>query len=227
MTESTSMYSPDCVAVFDVDAVLFDLDGTLIDSTIATERAWTLWGARMGIAGYRHAAHGLTAETLVRELVDEPRRAEALDLITRMEVEDTEGIRQKEGVPHLLSALPSGKWTIVTSCTRELAESRMAAAELAPPRHLVTADQVTAGKPSPEGYLLAAQRLGADIRRCLVVEDAPAGLDAGRASGALTLGITGTYGANALEADTVVASLGQLSVSEGPGACFRITVHGR
>ncbi|MBD8044530.1 HAD-IA family hydrolase [Arthrobacter sp. Sa2BUA2] len=212
---------------FDVDAVLFDLDGTLIDSTVATERAWTFWGERMGIAGYRHTAHGLTAQTLVNQLVDEPRRAEALELITRLEIEDTRGIRQKDGVPALLAAIPPEKWTIVTSCTRELARARMAAAGLDWPEHMVTADQVTTGKPSPEGFLLAARRLGTDIRRCLVVEDAPAGLSAGRSANAQTLGVTGTYAADALNADVVVASLNQLTVSRQPGGPLLIGVQDR
>ncbi|MBD7995686.1 HAD-IA family hydrolase [Arthrobacter sp. Sa2CUA1] len=217
----------DSLTVFDVDAVLFDLDGTLIDSTVATERAWTLWGEKMGIAGYRHTAHGMTALTLVNELVDAPRRAEALELITRLEIEDTDGIRQKEGTADLLAAIPSKQWTIVTSCTRELARARMAAAGLDWPEHMVTADQVTTGKPSPEGFLLAAKRLGADIRRCLVVEDAPAGLSAGRSANAQTLGVTGTYGARQLEADAVVASLGQLTVSRRPGAALVIEIRDR
>lgn len=217
----------DSAKMFDVDAVLFDLDGTLIDSTVATERAWTLWGERMGIAGYRHTAHGLTAQSLVNELVDAPRRAEALALIARLEIEDTRGIRQKEGTAELLAALPPQNWTIVTSCTRELARARMAAAGLDWPQHVVTADQVTTGKPSPEGYLLAAERLGTDIRRCLVVEDAPAGLSAGRSANAQTLGVTGTYGAEELDADAVVASLSQLTVSRQPGEALLIGVRAR
>lgn len=213
--------------VFDVDAVLFDLDGTLIDSTVATERAWTAWGEQMGLAGYRHTAHGMTALTLVNELVDAPRRAEALELITRLEIEDTAGIRQTAGTADLLAALPPQKWTIVTSCTRELAQARMAAAGLDRPEHMVTADQVSTGKPSPEGYLLAARRLGADIRRCLVVEDAPAGLAAGCAAGARTLGVTGTYGPEELDADAVTASLSRLVVSGAPGGPLRIGLRDR
>lgn len=200
-------------AGFTVDAILFDLDGTLIDSTIATERAWTAWGAQMGLPGYKHTLHGLTAQSLVGKLIEEPRHAEALKLITRLEVEDTLGIHVKDGVRRMLASIPEDRWTIVTSCTDELAAARLAAAELGHPAHMVTADQVSTGKPSPEGFLLAARRLGVDIRRCLVVEDAPAGLSAGRAAGAHTLAVTGTYGADVLSADTIVESLDRVDVS--------------
>lgn len=197
---------------FLVDAILFDLDGTLIDSTIATERAWNTWGARMGLPNYRHTAHGLTAQSLVSELVPSSRHAEAMRLITRLEVEDVEGIHIKDGVRALLGALPANSWTIVTSCTDELAAARMGAAGLPAPELMVTASHVSKGKPDPEGFLLGARRLGIDIDRCLVVEDAPAGLRAGHTAGAYTLGVAGTYDPCLLEADAVVESLQQVGV---------------
>ena len=221
---AASPHGIESLAGLDFDAILFDLDGTLIDSTIATERAWTHWGTLMGLADYKHTLHGLTAKSLVNMLIDEPRHAEALDLITRLEIEDTEGIHLKDGVAALLSALPAERWTIVTSCTSALASARMAAASLGLPRHMVTADQVATGKPSPEGFLLAAQRLGVDISRCLVVEDAPAGLSAGVAAGAYTLAVTGTYSAEDLEANTVVESLEQVTVSTASNGSLRIRV---
>lgn len=214
-------------AGFTVDAILFDLDGTLIDSTIATERAWTTWGAQMGLSGYTHTLHGLTAQSLVGRLIEEPRHAEALELITRLEVEDTHGIHVKDGIRRMLASIPEDRWTIVTSCTGELAAARMAAAELEHPAHMVTADQVSTGKPSPEGFLLAARRLGVDIRRCLVVEDAPAGLSAGRAAGAQTLAVTGTYCADALSADAIVASLDRLDISTTAEGSLLVSIGGR
>lgn len=211
-------------ADFSVDAILFDLDGTLINSTIATERAWTTWGALMGLPKYRHTIHGLTAQGLIHKLIEEPRHAEALELITRLEIEDTHGIHAKDGVRPLLASIPKDRWTIVTSCTRELASARMGAASLADPAHMVTADQVVEGKPDPEGYLLAARRLGVDIRRCLVVEDAPAGLSAGRAAGAHTLAVAGTYGQDTLVADAIVESLEQLTISSTTNGDLRVSI---
>lgn len=194
-----------------IDAVLFDLDGTLIDSTIATERAWTTWGRSMGLEDYRHTRHGLTAASLVAELIEPARHAEAIELITRLEIEDTDGIHLKEGVADLLASLPAGSWTIVTSCTAELAAARMNAAGLKAPAGMVTADMVARGKPAPDGFLAGARALGVDIARCLVVEDTPAGLAAGRSAGALTLAVAGTYPAAGLSADTVVDSLARVA----------------
>lgn len=196
-----------------VDAVLFDLDGTLIDSTIATERAWTTWGRLMDLEGYRHTRHGLTARSLVEELIEPARQAEATELITRLEIEDTDGIHLKDGVAELLASLPAGSWTIVTSCTDELAAARMGAAGLERPAGMVTASMVTRGKPAPDGFLAGAQGLGVDITRCLVVEDTPAGLTAGRDAGARTLAVAGTYPADALGADAVLDSLARLTAT--------------
>lgn len=209
---------------FQVQAVLFDLDGTLLDSTIATERAWHTWAEQLGIEDYRHTAHGVTAQDLVAQLIAPASRDEALKLINRLEVKDTEGVRIKEGVGGLLNEVPAERWTIVTSCTRELALARMGAAHLAEPEHMVTADQVKTGKPSPEGYLLAAERLGVDISQCLVVEDAPAGVDAGAAAGAKTLAVTGTYGAQQLEADMVVQSLEQVRITTSATGALLIEI---
>lgn len=209
---------------FTVEAILFDLDGTLIDSTIATERVWTDWSRTMGLKDYRHTAHGLPARSLVASLIEESRQDEALELINRMEIQDTDGICIKDGVAQLLETLPASRWTIVTSCTRELAAARMRAAGLHTPEHMVTADQVSAGKPNPEGFEVAAHRLGVDVSRCLVVEDAPVGLTAGSASGARTLGVTGTYAASQLTADAVVPSLARLSVTPGPDGSLHVDI---
>lgn len=195
------------------DAILFDLDGTLIDSTIATERAWMKWGRLMGLDDYRHTRHGVTARSLVEELIDPARHGEAFELIARLEVEDVAGIHLKAGVPELLAALPAESWGIVTSCTDELAAARMGAAGLTPPPRMVTASMITRGKPAPDGFLAGARALGVDITRCLVVEDTPAGLTAGSSAGARTLAVAGTYPAAQLRADAVLDSLARLTVT--------------
>lgn len=195
---------------YTVDALLLDLDGTLIDSTLATERAWHSWGEQMGLAGFSYGSHGVPAKALVERYVDPPRRAEAYELIKNLEMSDTKGVVCKAGAVELLGSLPAGSWTIVTSCTQGLAKVRMRAAGILAPEHMVTAEQVAAGKPHPEPFLLGAERLGFDIRRCLVVEDAPAGLASARAAGAMTLAVAGTVEAHTLEADHVVESLSQV-----------------
>ncbi|AIX99667.1 hypothetical protein ART_0069 [Arthrobacter sp. PAMC 25486] len=209
---------------FTVDALLFDLDGTLIDSTPATERAWRLWGERMGLEGFRYGSHGMPAQALVTRHIEPKRQAEAFELIKALELADTGGVVRKDGAVELLASLPAGSWTIVTSCTLDLALARMAAAGVARPEHLVTADQVLDGKPHPEPFLLGASRLGVDISRCLVVEDAPAGLTSGRAAGAVTLAVVGTQMASELDADHTVHSLADVSATRLPDGRIQVSL---
>ncbi|MET1034955.1 MAG: HAD-IA family hydrolase [Arthrobacter sp.] len=222
----TTTPAPDSQAPvhLDVDALLFDLDGTLIDSTEPTERAWNRWGREMGLEDFRYTAHGIPARSIVADHIEPERRDEALRRINELEAADTGGIHRTPGAERVLASLPAGRWTIVTSCTADLAAARMASAGVAAPPLMVTAEQVDAGKPDPEGYLLGARRIGADIRRCLVIEDAPAGVEAGRASGAVTLAVSGTFGADALPATHVVDSLERVEVSELPSGRLRVTL---
>lgn len=189
------------------DAVLFDMDGTLIDSAPAVERSWVRWAKEQGLIDYRHADHGKPARSIVASLMGADRVEESLARIIEIETDDTGGIRALDGAAELLNTLPANRIAIVTSCTRGLADARLRAARLQPPPVLVTFDDITEGKPHPEGYLLAARRLGADPARCLVVEDAPVGLMAARAAGCATLAVTGTFPAHDLEADLVIPGL--------------------
>lgn len=208
---------------FDADALLFDLDGTLIDSTRATEICWQQWSQQLGLGDHGQHPHGVPARDVVADRVEPARRAEALELIERLEVAQTEGITIKDGVAELLAGLPADGWAIVTSCTAELAAARLALVGIEAPAVLVTADSVTRGKPDPEGYLAAAAALGVDPRRTVVFEDAPAGVQAGNAAGAWTLGIAGTYDADALAASRVVTTLAGTTVTAGAeGAGLRV-----
>lgn len=209
---------------FSVDAVLFDLDGTLIDSTPATERAWRRWGEHMGLESFSYGAHGVPAQALVEQVIEADRQAEAFDLIKALEMADTDGVVRKDGAVELLESLPEGAWTIVTSCTQGLAQTRMSAAGIAEPARMVTADHVSHGKPHPEPFLLGASWLGVDISRCLVVEDAPAGLASGRAAGAVTLAVAGTSAATELDADHVVNSLSAVGAEVLPDDRIQITL---
>ncbi|WP_298992491.1 HAD-IA family hydrolase [uncultured Pseudokineococcus sp.] len=192
-------------------AVLFDMDGTLIDSTPSVERCWTRWAGEMGVDPARLLGwHGVPARAIVAALVAPERVAEGVALIDRLEVEDTAGILPLPGAAEALGLLPAGRAAVATSCTRPLALARIAEAALAVPEVVVTADDVERGKPDPEPFLLAAERLGVDPARCLVVEDAPAGLAAARAAGCATLAVTTTTPADALDADVVVPDLGHV-----------------
>lgn len=206
-----------------LDAILFDLDGTLIDSTPVTTNAWARWGRELGIGRTDYHDHGVPARQVIQGVIDthdlDPGRfQEALDLINHLEETDTEGVVRLPGAAELLASVPSERWTIVTSCTDALAAIRLGAVGWEAPPNIVTADMVSRGKPAPEGYLLGAERLGVDPARTLVVEDAPAGLAAARAAGMRSLGLTGTFTAELLDADLVLDGLqGVRAVRGGDG----------
>ncbi|MEJ5945874.1 HAD-IA family hydrolase [Pseudokineococcus basanitobsidens] len=194
-------------------AVLFDMDGTLVDSTPSVERCWARWAQEMGIDAEQLLGwHGVPARAIAQALLPADRVEEGVARITELETQDTEGIRALPGALAALAALPAARAAIATSCTRPLALARLGAAGVEAPAVLVTADDVVRGKPDPEPFLLAAQRLGVDPARCLVVEDAPAGVAAARAAGCATLGVTTTTAADGLAADVVVRDLGRVRV---------------
>ena len=201
------------------DAVLFDMDGTLIDSTPSVERSWVTWALEHGVdPNVLHGNHGVPAAQIVAKVLPAERVAAAVARITELEVADVTGIVVLPGAAEALRALPAGRCAIVTSCTRPLAQARIAASGLSAPGVVVTADDVVSGKPDPEPYRLGAQRLGFDPARCLVVEDAPSGLLAGRLAGAATLAVTTTTPASGLKADAVVTNLADVR--------FWVTDHG-
>jgi mannitol-1-/sugar-/sorbitol-6-phosphatase len=202
-----------------VDAILFDLDGTLIDSTPCVDRCWRALAERIGVDfdSLRGTYHGVPArQTLARIMPDasDEEREEAFRWIEAEEIADTDGIVVLPGAADALGALPLDRWAIVTSGTQALARARILAAGLPEPKLLVTADDVSVGKPAPDPYLLAARLLGVEPRRCLVVEDAPAGVAAGLASGATVLGIATTH--QELGVPTV-NSLADVSISSVDG----------
>lgn len=196
---------------FEVEAILFDVDGTLVDSTAAVERTWRTWAAAYGLDAEAILAvcHGRRSADTVAEFLPAKEHARALAELERIDLADVGGITALPGTTELLPRLPAHRWAAVTSGSRELMGSRLEVAGLPQPRALVSAEDVAVGKPDPEGYLKAARLLGFAVERCLVVEDAPAGLRAGRASGALVLAVATSHPADELtgEADAVVADL--------------------
>ncbi len=181
-----------------VDAVLFDLDGTLADSTGSVDRSWKLLAERLGLdfGSLEGMYHGVPArQTLARLMPDaSPAEVEEVNVwLGDIEANDFDGVVPIAGAMSVLTALPRNRWAIVTSGTRRLATGRIAAAGLPMPGELITADDVPIGKPDPAPYVLAAKRLGFESKRCLVVEDAPAGVAAGLASGAMVLGLRTTH----------------------------------
>src|SRR5437660_12145607 len=169
-------------------ALLFDMDGVLIDSTPAVARVWDRWAVEHGFDPETvvHMAHGRPSRTTIRELLPsaDPHDIDREDReVERWEIEDLDGVVLLPGARQLLDILPPERWTIATSCTRPLAEVRLRAAGLPIPRAMVTSSEVKIGKPDPEPYLKAAAKLRLAASDCIVVEDAPAGIRAGKAAG--------------------------------------------
>ncbi|MFK0120335.1 HAD-IA family hydrolase [Streptomyces sp. NPDC090994] len=174
--------------------LLFDMDGTLVDSTALVESTWADFSARhrTDLAEVLAYAHGRPTRETVAHFVADPERAAAeTRRLVAHEQSETTGITEIPGARAFLAALPRGSWAIVTSAGRKLAEVRLAAAGLPLPEVLVSADDVVRGKPHPEGYLRAAARLGVAPGDTVVFEDSGAGVRAGLASGARTVVIGG------------------------------------
>ncbi|MEF2070883.1 HAD-IA family hydrolase [Consotaella aegiceratis] len=178
------------------DALLFDMDGTILTSLKAAERVWGAWAARQGldVEAFLPTMHGARAVDTIRKLglpgVDPQVEAEA---ITEAEMHDVEGIEAIAGAADFLAGLPIGRWTIVTSSPRRLAVRRLGAAGLPVPNRMITADDITRGKPAPDCYLRGAEMLGVAADHCLIFEDAPAGIAAAEAAHAKVAVITATF----------------------------------
>jgi sugar-phosphatase len=181
--------------VFTCGAVLFDMDGTLVDSTRCVETLWRQFAElhQLDISEVLAASHGRRTIDTLREVAPHLDAAKEAAVLDTSELGARDGIVAVEGAAALLESLPSDRWAVVTSAGRTLAEVRLRGAGLPVPKVLISADDVTHGKPDPEGYLKAAAVLGVAPHRCLVVEDTPPGLTAGRAAGMEVLGITTTY----------------------------------
>jgi mannitol-1-/sugar-/sorbitol-6-phosphatase len=190
--------------------ILFDCDGVLVESDASTIAAWTRWAEHYGIEpdAVMAVMHGRRSEDTVAQFLPEPERAAAAELIERYEVADAARVRAIPGALELTTALPADRWAVVTSGTRALATARLAAAGLTPPAVLITADDVSRGKPDPEGYRAAAARLGLAPAQTVVLEDAPSGLQAARA--AQVAAVIGVGSKDGLDADLAVADLTEL-----------------
>jgi len=176
--------------------LLFDLDGVLVDSTPAVARVWAWWARQHGFDPDEtvRQAHGRPSISTIRELLPNVNHEVENKELERREIEDVEDVIPLPGAVELLQAIPPQKWAIVTSCTRLLAEVRIAAAGLPKPKQMITSNDIRHGKPNPEPYLKGAQILGATGTDCVVIEDAPAGIRAGKAAGAHVVAVRTTAG---------------------------------
>jgi sugar-phosphatase len=209
----------------DFDAVLFDLDGVLVDSTASVTRSWNRFAREFGVPlEALQTNHGRPARVLVERMLGTDRLAEGLARIVELEVEDASSVDVVPGAREFFAGVPEHRRAIVTSGTPSIATARLRAAGIPVPHTLVTADDVQHAKPDPEPYLLAARRLGVSPQRCLVVEDAPAGIAAARAAGCQVLGVQGTAPALA-GAETEVDGLDRVAV-HADGTAVRLTLTG-
>ena len=177
-------------------AFLFDMDGTVLNSIAAAERIWAAWALRHGVDvdTFLPTIHGVRAIDTINRLALPGVDAEAeAAFITAAEIEDVEGIIEVPGAADFLKSLPANQWAIVTSAPKALALRRMAAAGIPEPLVMVTAEDVSVGKPDPAGYRLAAQRLGVEPADCLIFEDASVGILAAEAAGANLIVVTSTH----------------------------------
>jgi len=201
--------------------VLFDLDGVLCDSTKAVDREWRDWAARKGVDGdaIMAIAHGVRTVEVIRQVAPHLDVEAEAALIENEEAHDQSGVEVMPGALQLVNSIPDGKWGVVTSGSRLLATNRLRHCGLPVPEAMVTADDVDHGKPHPEPYLRGAEKLKVPPTECLVIEDAPAGIESACAGGMKVIGITSTYDAHVIkDADAVVASLAQIQIrTDGAG----------
>ena len=194
------------------DAVIFDFDGTLADSHAAMMRAYKVWADEFGID---HAVlgnyTGMPSEAVARAVLPEAQVATAAPRIEELEIADTDGVIALPGAYDALRTISDARRAIATSCTSPLLTARLAATQLPQPAVVVTRDQVANGKPAPDSFLLAAERLGVDPSCCLVCEDAPAGVQAARAAGMAVLGLTTNHTVDELQADWHAATLAEVT----------------
>ncbi len=206
-------------------AILFDLDGVLVDSRECVELVWRAWAAERGLdaAPFLAVAHGRRISDtlrLVAPALDASAEAAVMD---RMEETETRGLCVAPGAAALVAALGPGRWAVVTSGSRAVATLRLRTAGLPIPEVFVTADDVRRGKPDPEPYLTAAARLGMSPGDCLACEDSPTGLAAALAAGIRTITLLTTHRAEALSgADATVSSLAALALSPRPGGAMAV-----
>jgi mannitol-1-/sugar-/sorbitol-6-phosphatase len=177
-------------------AFLFDMDGTIINSIASAERAWATWASRhdLDVPAVLKTIHGKRAFDSITRLnipgIDA--KAEAAEIL-RLEMEDVEGIVPIPGAADFLASLPRDRWAVVTSAPRRLAALRLEAAGLPFPPMMVSGEEVKNGKPAPDCFLLGAERLAQPIDKCLIFEDAPAGIQAAEAAGSPVVVVTTTH----------------------------------
>jgi len=212
---------------FVCSAILFDLDGVLIDSTRSVDRQWRAWAREKGIEEEKvmAIAHGVRSIEVIRAVAPHLDAPSEVQWLERHEAEDQVDVTVMPGAAQLIRAIPDGHWCVVTSGTRLLATARLRLGGLPIPKVLVTADDVTNGKPHPEPYLKGANLLRVPPTECLVIEDAPAGIQAAHAAGMNAIALASTFPASKLqEANAIVEKFSQIHLALDAAGKFIISV---
>jgi mannitol-1-/sugar-/sorbitol-6-phosphatase len=203
------------MTTFLCSAILFDLDGVLVNSTGSVDRQWRAWARERGIDEEKviAIAHGVRAVEVIRTVAPQLDAVAEVRALEKREAADRDGVAVMPGAVDFVHAIPKGRWGVVTSGARELASERLQLAGISAPRTLVTAEDVANGKPHPEPYLKGAKLLRVKPEDCLVIEDAPAGIRSAHAGGMKVIGFASTYTKEKLTyADAVVSGFRDLSV---------------
>jgi len=196
--------------------ILFDLDGTLVDSWKCVEYAWQSWCFEHGLP-YNDLVerfNGTRAIDIVKTLKPELDPEQELAKLNNLELSQAKNISLIPGALEIIKLIPKNKWGIVTSGTQEVAHHKLNYAKIDLPNVLITAEKITQGKPHPQGYLKAASMLNIDPKQCLVFEDAPQGLKAARTAGMKVIALSTTFPASALsEADACIDNYNCINIS--------------
>lgn len=206
------------------EAVLFDLDGTLVDSTASVNKSWRKFAEHYGVSSEKLSEnHGKTAKNLVDILLPAVLQTEGLRRITDLEIDDAVGLKTIRGASVFFHNVPARRRAVVTSGSLRIATARLNAAGIEIPAVIVTGDRVKRGKPDAEPFLTAAKALGFDPKQCLVFEDAPAGISAARDAGSTVVALRGTVEEQHLaDADLIIDNFEQLILTGGPGDTLRL-----
>lgn len=209
------IFDGDCPHPFRCEAILFDMDGTLVDSTLCVEQTWRHWAHRHSLDLDRllGIAHGRQNQDVIRLIAPHLETETELSFLAAAEENCRDGIVAVPGAYGLLKRLPASRWAVVTSAWQKLAQIRLSCAGLPIPKVLITADEIEQSKPDPTGYLAGAARLGVPPPSCLVVEDTPAGIEAARAAGMMVVGITTTFHREQLGCETCIDDFRSMAVT--------------
>ena len=213
---------------FDCKAVLLDLDGVLVDSTASIQRVLASWSElrSVDVDELMRLSHGRRVVDTLKLVAPHLDPASEVAVLDAMEVDDAREVTATPGASQLLNMIPIDAWAVVTSASRAVARARMGSAGLPLPQILISAEDVALGKPDPQGYLKAARSLGVAPSDCLVVEDAPAGIEAGQAAGIRVVAVSTTHPATKLRTPWVTEDLRGITIDseQEPQGTFRIIV---